>query len=287
VIHLGPDCLEFVAFRLREREFQGRRYVIPLREPPKVRVALGGCDWDADLIESTVGPDDLGAFWQAFTGFPEIWETLEQRDWNRDRLPRIWSRGDSWEFWNPPKSLYEGMWKLEARTSGQLSELTRASCRLARRVSFDGSWVHLIQAHVKQATEVYEGRLRGVILSGPLASSGVSPWLEGIVPLLDRKGLRASPSAEAVPDRVWVPGFEHDAVSQGAALYGSRLVSGEPTYLDILPQLFLYAQDRGKLDWVALLDADEVEGGKKFERMLEQKFSLRERCTIDAQMIRG
>jgi len=69
VVHLGPDCMEFVPFRLREKEFQGRRYVIPLREPPKVRVVLGGCDWTAGLIGSTVDPDDPGAFWQAFTGF--------------------------------------------------------------------------------------------------------------------------------------------------------------------------------------------------------------------------
>jgi hypothetical protein len=31
VVHLGPDCMEFVPFRLREKEFQGKHYIIPLR----------------------------------------------------------------------------------------------------------------------------------------------------------------------------------------------------------------------------------------------------------------
>src|SRR5713101_945252 len=262
VVHLGPDCMEFVPFRLREIAFQGKRYVVPLREPPalKIRVTLSGCDWAAGLIESILGTNDPGAFWQAFTGFPEIWEALAQRSWNRAELPRVWSRGDFWDLWDPPEGLHESMWQLAARTSVRLSELTRSSCRFARPVSSDDSWLHLIQAHVKQAAESYGGRLRGMILSGPLASSSSSPWLAGIIPFLEEKGLRTPPSPEAMPGGIWVPGFEHDAVAEGAAICGARLCEGEPTYLDTLPQLWTYAQDRGKLDWVALLDAEEVEG---------------------------
>ena len=266
--------MEFVPFRLRKREFQGKRYVVPLREPPKIRVTLSGCDWTAGLIESTFGTQDLGAFWQAFTGFPEIWEALAQRSWNRAELPRVWSRGDFWDLWDPPEGLHESMWQLAARTSVRLSELTRGSCRFARPVSFDDSWLHLIQAHVKQVAESYGGRLRGMILSGPLASSSSSPWLAGILPFVEKKGLRTPPSPEAMPDSIWVPGFEYDAVAEGAAIYGARLCEGEPTYLDTLPQLWTYAQDRGKLDWVALLDAEEVEGGKQFKRHLERRFNL-------------
>jgi hypothetical protein len=274
VAHLGPDCMEFVPFRLRKKECQGRHYVIPLREPPKVKVVLGGCDWAADLIDNIVDANDSGAFWRALTGFPEVWETMAHRDWNREQLPHIWSRGDSWELWNPPLSLDESMWQVAARKSVRLSELTRSSCLDKRPVSSDGSWLELIQTWVKQAAEVYRGQLRGMILSGPLASSLSSCWLERIIPFLQGKGLRTSPSPEAMPDGIWVPGFECDAVAEGAAIYGTRLLSGEPTYLDILPQLWMYAQDRGKLGWVALLDAVEVEGGRIFKRVLEQKFSL-------------
>ena len=101
VVHLGPDCLEFVPFRLRERQFQGKRYVVPLREPPtpNSRVTLSGCDWAAGLTESTFGTNDPGAFWQAFTGFPEIWEALAQRSWNPRRPPACL------EPWRPLGSL--------------------------------------------------------------------------------------------------------------------------------------------------------------------------------------
>lgn len=276
VVHLGPDCIEFVPLRLRERLFQGKRYVVPLREPPtsEIRVTLSGCDWAAGLIESTFGSDDPGAFWQALTGFPEIWEALAQRSWNREELPRVWSRGDFWDLWDPAESLIESMWQLTARTSACLAELTPRSCRLPRPVSPDDSWLHLIQTHVRQAAELYGGRLRGMILSGPLASSFSNPWLAEILPFLEKKGLRTPPSSEAMPDGIWVPGVADDAVAEGAAIYGRRLSAGEPTYLDTLSQLWTYAQDRGKLDWVALLKAEEVEGGKLFKRHLERRFTL-------------
>jgi hypothetical protein len=274
VVHLGPDCLEFVPFRLRERQFQGKRYVVPLREPPKMRVALSGCDWVAGLIESTFGPNGPGAFWQAFTGFPEIWEALAQRSWNPAELPRVWSRGDFWDLWDPPGSVHERMWTLDVRVSGLLSALTRESCRFPRQLSFDGSWVQLIQTHIKQVAQTYSGRLRGMILSGPLASLFPEPWLTDITPFLKARGLQDTFSAAAVPGGIWVPGFAQDPVAEGAAIYGARLLSGETTYRDTLPQLWTYAQDRGKLNWVALLDAEEVEGGKTFQHRLERRFRL-------------
>ena len=134
--------------------------------------------------------------------------------------------------------------------------------------------MQLIQTHIKQAAQTYSGQMRGMILSGPLASLFPEPWLTDLTPFLKAQGLQATPSAEAVPGGIWVPGFAQDPVAEGAAIYGARLLSGEPTYLDTLPQLWTYAQDRGKLDWVALLPAEEVEGGKTFQHSLERGFRL-------------
>jgi hypothetical protein len=116
--------------------------------------------------------------------------------------------------------------------------------------------------------------LRGMILSGPLASVFPEPWLIGITPFLKALGLRPTPSAEAIPGQIWVPEVVQDAVAEGAAIYGARLLSGAPTYLDTLPQLWTYAQDGGHLDWIALLRAEEVEGGKIFRHRLERRFRL-------------
>ena len=179
--------------------------------------------------------DDPGAFWQAFTGFPEIWEALAQRSWNPVELPRVWSRRDFWDLWDPPGSVRERMWTLDARVSGLLSALTRESCQLPRQLSPDGSWAQLIQTHIKQVAQTYTGQLREMILSGPLASLSPESWLADITPFLEAQGLRATLSAEAVPEGIWVPGFAQDAVAEGAAIYGARLLFGEPTYLDTLP----------------------------------------------------
>jgi hypothetical protein len=113
-----------------------------------------------------------------------------------------------------------------------------------------------------------------MILSGPLMSSFPDPWLAGIAEFLEENGLQVPPSSHAAPDRVWTPGLEQDAVSEGAAIYGARLASKEPTYLDTLPELFIWARERGKLDWFSLVKAKEVEGGQLYEDRLEQKFSL-------------
>jgi hypothetical protein len=101
------------------------------------------------------------------------------------------------------------------------------------------------------------------------------PWLATIEEFLNEKGLQVLPSSQAVPDGVWTPGLEQDAISEGAAIYGARLASKEPTYLDALPELFIWAQERGRSDWFSLVEAKEVEGGQPFEDHLEQKFSLR------------
>jgi len=274
VVHLGPDCMEFVPLRLREKELQGKRYVIPLREPPKIRVPLAGCDWAADLLESAFRIDDPGAFWQAFTGFPEIWATLAQKAWSSEELPRAWNRGNSWDLWDPEESIWERMLDLEARSSKRLTELLNGSCRVERPASSGRSWVDLIQANVKEAAETYTGRLRGMILSGPLVSSSPAPWLAGITAFLEEKGLQVAPSSEAAPERIWISGLDRDAVSEGAAIYGARLKSEEPTYLDTLPELSIWAQERGRLAWFPLVKAQEVEGGQPYEDRLDRKFSL-------------
>jgi hypothetical protein len=98
--------------------------------------------------------------------------------------------------------------------------------------------------------------------------------MEGVAEFLEEKGLQVSPSSEAAPDGIWVPGLDQDAVSEGAAIYGARLRSEEPTYLDTLPELSIWAQERGRLDWFPLVKAQEVEGGQLYQDRLERKFSL-------------
>lgn len=285
VVHVGPDCIEFTTFRLREREYNNKRFVIPLREQPKVEISLCGIDWVTEFVRHAFKTDDPMAIWQVFTNFPEIWETLAQRPWNKEKLPRIWSRGDcenmwEWNLWEPEEVLRDVIWQLKAGNSQCLEELTKNNCEHKRSVSPYNSWHELLQKGVLDSLNNHkDGKLRGVILSGPLASNNPTFWLKDVIHILELKGLCALVSQEANLDQIWSPPFEEDVVSKGAYIYGKRLLRGEPTYLDTHTQLYTLANKRGNQVWVPLLKEDELEiaGGKPHQNKIEKIFSLNRR----------
>lgn len=298
VVHVGPDCFEFTTFRLREKYHNNKRLVIPLREQPKVEISLCGCDWATELVRHAFKTDNPMAVWQVFANFTEIWEIMAQRPWNKDKLPRVWSRGNSdntweWDLWKPEETLRDIIWQLEARFSQCLEELTKNNCDHKRSVSRCNSWHELLQKGVLDSLNNHkDGKLRGVILSGPLASINPVSWLKDIMRVLESRELCASITQEAKLDQIWAPSLNEDIVSEGAYIYGKRLINREPTYLDILPQLYTLAERRGIRDWVRLLEEKqlEVEGGKPYPLPpLKKIFSLRRGGTkiLDAYLKKG
>lgn len=288
VVHVGPDCIEFTTFRLRKKYHNGKRFVVPLREQPKVEISLCGCDWVTELVRHAFKTDNPMAIWQVFTNFPEIWETLAQRPWNKEKLPRVWSRGNSdntsweWDLWEPEETLRDIIWQLKVGTSQCLEELTKKNCEHRRSVSSYNSWHVLLQKGVLDTLNNHkDGKLRGVILSGSLASMNPNPWLKDI----EFRGLCTSNSQdtliseEAKINKIWIPSFEEDCVSKGAYIYGERLSRGESTYLDTVTQLYILANRRGKHVWVPLLKEGELEvdGGCKRSNTLGKIFSLNRR----------
>lgn len=280
VVHIGPDCIEFTTFRLREKKYEDRCFVIPLRELPQVVFSISGCDWVTEFIRQTFNIDEPGAIWQGFTNFPEIWEALSQRPWSIEELPRVWGVGGAWELWNPEENCRDKIWQIKVVSSEILESLTKNNCTHTRPNLTFHSWKKFLQEGVLKSIAVHKvGRLRGIILSGPIASAYPNVWLKEIEPLLEKRGFKMSVSHVASIDSVWVPNFEEDIISEGAAIYGLRLSKGEPTYLDTLPQLFILADKRGEPDWVwvALLKSDnlEIEGGKEHRNCIEKEFSLK------------
>ena len=296
VVHIGPDCFEFTTFRLREREYNNKRFVIPLREQPKIEISLCGCDWVTELIQHTFKTDDPMVIWEVFINFHEIWETLAQRPWNKEKLPRAWSRNNSdntweWNLWEPEENLRDVIWQLEARVSQYLEELMKNNCYHKRAVSSYKSWQELLRKGISDSLNDYKaGNLRGIILSGPFTSVNPNFWLKDIIHTFESRGLCALITQEAKLDQIWAPSFNKDIVSEGAYIYGKRLANGEPTYLDILPQLYTLAEKRGIRDWVRLLEEKklEVEGGKQHQNELKKIFSLRRGTKIlDAYLRKG
>lgn len=271
VVYVGADAVELTCFKLRTRFYDGIRYIIPLREPPKKNVKYGGYDWAAEIISSLVGEADFGGFWQAFTGFPEIWMALAGKNWNQNDLPRIWNCDSKWTLWNPDSGLRENAGRFQVKSSRILNSILEQSSRQDSNSSPGLGWYEFLASELSETLQAHAGTLRGVILTGPLASINLANYL---TPKIGIKDL--SPLNQPKIEGFWFS--ESDVISEGAAIYGARLASGKPTYLDTLTQLYLYANKRGNHQWVPLLREQELEvlGGSKHRNTLPRSFQLNE-----------
>jgi len=282
VLYLGPDAVEFTTFRLRvyERKPEEPLYVLPLRDRPKHLLALTGMDWGGRVIEEYYQHLDDGAFWQAFTTFPEIWAAIAGIPWDESAIPRPWSVDKSWSLWNPPQELKDAVFNVGAGTSNMLREIISVSCPL-RGLDHDDpfiSWKDLLRSEVRRLLKLYQkGKLRGVILCGPLMPAKLPCWLESELSALAERGLVVQgPLDEPEAGRLWICPEYCDAVAEGSAIYGRRILDRTPTYLDTLPRLSIlaYRQDEHEYDWIDLVDTKEVEGGNIFTKSIKGRFLL-------------
>jgi hypothetical protein len=277
VVYLGPDALEFTTFRLRVKEHNNQLYVLPLRDRPEHLPHLTGMDWTGRLIENTFRGIEHGAFWQAFTIFPEIWRAIAGQAWNHEELPRAWSQKEGWTLWNPSPQIYDQIYDVKAGPCDTLREILRGSCRLnSRKETSSESIGKALRREVRRMTEsLPDGRLRGMIVCGPLVPREVLPWLDAELDALSARGLNVNGElSEPEAGRLWLCTDCDDPVAEGAAIYGQRTLAGIPSYFDTMPQVSLLAQGQGQYTWVPLLNAQEVLGGAEFKDTVRERFQL-------------
>lgn len=276
VVYLGPDGLEFSTFRLRIREHQNRYYVLPLRDRPRGPLPLTGMDWAGVLIEECFEGIDEGAFWQAFIQFPEIWQTLAGIEWNSGDLPRPWNRSHGWTLWNPAPDLYRHIYETRAASSVSLRRILGKSYDLSVCKELAGSIGEVLSQEVRDMAQRFPGgRLRGMVVCGPLASRMIPAWLTPNLDLLVSRGLNIHGNlAEPEAGRLWLSTNCDDPISEGAMIYGQRRLAEVPSYLDTMPQISILAQERGRFSWVPLLKAHEVLGGDEHKDKIERRFQL-------------
>ena len=277
VIYLGPDALEFTTFRMRVKKHKGQHYVLPLRNRPTDLPHITGMDWAGRLIEKHFEDIEDGAFWQAFTNFSEIWEALAGKVWNREDLPRAWSRGQVWDLWDPPPDLYNQIYKVHTETCNILREILCGSCNLNYQTDrFSEAMENALQSKVRHMAELYpEGKLRGMIVCGPLVPREVPPWLSAEFETLSARGLEVEGNLkEAAAGRLWLCTDCDDPIAEGSAIYGERTVAGIPSFLDTMPQLSVLAQEQGRYSWIPLLNAQEVLGGTEHRDTIKDRFQL-------------
>jgi hypothetical protein len=278
VIYLGPDALEFTTFRLRVKEHNNQYYVLPLRDRPKGLLPLTGVDWAARLIEECFPGIDEGAFWQAFIQFPEIWQALAGQSWNQDDLPRPWSRSREWTLWEPPSDIHRRIYDTSAASCVPLRLILNKSCKLGCNEDEQSSSVgEAFRREVERMAGLFPaGRLRGMIVCGSLAPRTLPPWLSSQLNLLSSRGLSVEGNlSEPEAGRLWLSADRDDPVSEGAAIYGRRILDKIPSYLDTIPQISILAQEGGRFVWVPLLKAQEVPGGQEHkEPKIMRQFQL-------------
>jgi hypothetical protein len=277
VIYLGSDALEFTTFRLRVKEHHNQRYVLPLRNRPKELPQLTGMDWVGKLIEKDYRGIEVGAFWQAFINFPEMWRAAAGRVWNLEELPRAWSHEQGWTLWNPSQELYNQIYDVEADSCDTLRKILRGSCQLhASSGPSEETVGNGLRRYVRHMSELLPGgKLRGMIVCGPLAPPEIPSWLIAELGALSARGLEVEGElTEPEVDRLWLCTGSNDPVAEGAAIYGQRRLAEIPSYLDTMPQVSILAQGKGQYTWVPLLNAQEVLGGDEFRDTIRGRFQL-------------
>ena len=267
--------------RLRKKDHQSQRYIIPLRDRPGSYFPWAGVDWAARVIEEMWTDLPVGAFWQALTGFPEVWQVLAQRP--LADLMRPWSRANEWTFWHPGSGIQEKIWDIRPEPSFTLSKLTEKSCPRPKEtaVPIFQTCEEMLQAEIRRAVDaIPPGHLWGMIICGALAPTSLPRWLTSISTILEDRGVQLEGSlSEPHPRGLWLTAQGDDPIAEGASIYGHRTWARIPTYLDTLPQLSIYAMKQCQYDWVPLVDAVEWEGGKEYyspiDNPIEGKFKLR------------
>ncbi|WP_028316586.1 hypothetical protein [Desulfatibacillum aliphaticivorans] len=278
VMYLGPDAFEFATFRLKAEKHDDQGYILPRRDRPILLPHLTGMDWTGNIVESIVADHDYGAFWQAFTGFPEIWEAIKGSEWDQSQLPKPWSKETRWDLWNPSLEIHEQVLGADAVPCRMLRDVVRKSCALSS-VGVDNHQTveEFLGNEVQRVGGLFpDGKLRGMIVCGPLAPRQAPTWLTSQYKKLTARGLDTEGDlSEPEAGRLWLCPGNVDPVAEGAAIYGKRTLEGIPSYLDTMPQVSVLASQGGQYVWVPLLNSQEVPGGTEFVDTIKSKFQLK------------
>lgn len=276
VVYMGVDAIEFTTLRLRHRIHQGNHYILPLRDRHHGVPIFSGLDWAEQLLKEYMPDMDDSAFWQAFSLYPEIWQILAGKNFVQHLRP-WWRESKGWSLWHFPAGLLEKRMKLERKCCSQLKSILSPSCKLAYD-EIDTAAENVKQFLKKKIRHMLdsfpEERLRGFLITGPLASNDIINELD-IKTLLSASGLNVeSHASEAVIDSLCIWPNSNGPVAEGANFFGSRIIAGIPAYLDTMPQLSILAKESAQYVWVPLLDAEEVLGGEEYNTQIYSKFRL-------------
>lgn len=275
VAYLGPDAIEVTSFALKRVVKEGT-WIIPVRERSSELVPMTGFDWAANSLEAFKPNMDDGAFWQAFTNFPHVWEAMAGRRFTSGK--KIWSLEDRWTIWEPDAQLTEKVRMSSCGPNERLRAILGQSCKL---FTDKQTKVHqtveekVCNLFKKVANACSDSQLRGVIFAGPLCPSTLPQSIAK--ECANRDSMNKSFFSDCNKpqiDSIWLA-HDTDAILDGCREYGRRIDLNLPTYLDTLPQLSMLVQRKGQHAWVPLLNAETCEGGQYYSpEPIRHKFAI-------------
>ena len=284
VLYLGPDGIECVTFLLAIENHEKIDYVLPRRKRQSNLSPLVGYDWIGRFLEeqcSSTREGGDGAFWQAFTKFPEVWLSLAGRDFQNENLQQVWGHNEKYALWPPDGQKFKDRMELvNGGPSKRVQSILKSSCNFKGSEPSDSTWPEQLTNLVIDSLQNHPaGRMIGMVVCGPLAPSAMPSWLKSCLPVLKAHGLITEKPWDTCEVRhIWLnPGSE--AIAQGAVLFQERLNNNEPTYLDTLPKYFLLAKEResGRYKTFPLVDAPDVKGGMEYHpEPIKGRFEIHE-----------
>ncbi|MBQ7609008.1 MAG: hypothetical protein IJU76_13740 [Desulfovibrionaceae bacterium] len=286
VLYFGADAIEMTLLRLRGRSHKGHNLILPLRRrPTNLSLLPAGMDWAANIMEQLCDKDDYNAFWQLFTRFPEVWQTIAGAAYQRKEFPRVWSTANGWKLWTAD-SIANKVMTAPACHSQMLHNLFAPSCHLIEYNEGRLSYVDWLKTRVAKFVDEVSAdgiHLVDIITCGSLISSTPCAWLKEVCAPFAR--LKTS---------IGTPLFRscfagHKALAQGATIYGEYRRQGIPAYLDTVEQISLLTRDgSGYRQWSPLLKTLEVVGGEKLKGDIPHCVSVRAKSpAIDLWLCMG
>lgn len=288
VIYMGSDSIEMSTLRLRYKVIKNLGYILPLRDRPKSMLELTGFDWAGNIIEKIMPYEDPRCFWQIFSLYSDIWKQLANTSVENEKM--VLSIHNAWQPWAPDMKDITLHYNCQASPCQNLRQILNASCSLPYHKDVHAETVHdFLERKFADIIALFpNGKLRGVILTGPLSEQQIPSWVKSNMNLLKDRGINCDEgTAEPAIGGIWIkPG--NDILAKGAKIYGEKTSRDIPAYLDTMPQISLLAKRGWENFWFTLLDAQEVVGGHVHSNIIPGKFKLgQNQSKLDTYLYKG
>ncbi|MHA7836843.1 MAG: hypothetical protein ACX98W_05210 [bacterium] len=274
IIYVGDSTIDADLLELRREHHLAGTFTVPVRKQGRVIAPVGGFDLAATGVWNAAQTRNLrpsaADLWYAMS-LPSLW--ADEFDETADIFDfRLWHCGGGWSGL-PDSLLQEGLTPQQRLTLDSPTErIARVSGAPGRQVRAE-TWRELLIECIEETIPDHDTTILGAIVGGLPFAIGDQEWMGLVEQALD--GYLQGPARDGpTVGRIWNLGDGAREIAHGAAIFGSRLKRGLPTYLDTLPDLEVYALAQGEASWNSIVRERTVEGGQIYRDRIQGEFAL-------------